>query len=178
MTPRESNAFAAALLGLAPLVFVAADLRAGLVLGSGVAVAFAVLAATRWFDRGTSAFATALWCTVAAAVSIWLAAAWAAAPAGFDAVLPLAAANAVWWQRGATGQLPLPPGAALIAAPVAAGALRGAAALAPPGFPDAFVDLLAWLVSPGGLLIAAALAVALFRTLHRAASPPQDPPLA
>ena len=168
----------AALLGLAPLLFAAVDLRSGVALGSGVGSALVVLTLTLSLTRTTvpSAFGVTLWSTLAAAVSTWLVAAWVAPAPGIVAVLPLAAANAVWWRCAASGGAPLSPGAALAGAPVIVGALRGGADAAY----GPLAGLLQWLVSPGGLLILAALAAALHQTFDRRPAPPpaQDTPTA
>lgn len=173
----------AALLGLAPLLFAAVDLRSGVALGSGVASALVALTLTLSLTRTTapSAFGVALWSTLVAAVSTWIVAAWVAPAPGVVAVLPLAAVNAVWWRCAASGGAPLSLGAALAGAPVIVGALHSGAdtALRDAAYAP-LAGLLSWFVSPGGLLILAALVAALYQTLdHRPAPPPaQDTPTA
>lgn len=174
---------ATALLGLAPLLFAATDLYSGMALGGGVAAAWVVLtlalALTR--TRAPSAFGITLWATLAAAVSSWLIAAGFAPGSPVIAVLPLVAANAIWWRLDAPPAAAMRLDASLALAPLAVGALRGAAdsLLAQRGRTP-LTELLSWLASPPGLLVLAALLAALHQTLRRrpAQPPAQDPPTA
>lgn len=165
----------AACLAAAPLLFAAADLRSGVALGGTVAATLcalhAVLATTR--DEPAGPYAQALWSSVVAAAASWLLAAWLPLPAAAFALLPLAAANPLWW-HGRDGAVSLRLGIALALAPVAIGAAREAAAAvmhATSGPPLA--EFAHWLVSPPGLLFAAALVAAVYNAIvHSNGKPP------
>lgn len=186
MTAPEKSAAtdpAAALLGLAPLLFAATDLRSGLALGGGVAMALVVTGLALALTRTTvpSGFGITLWATLAAAVSSWLIAAGFAPASPVVAVLPLAAANAVWWRLHASPSAGLPLDASLALAPLAVGALRDAADALPQHMGRTpLAELLSWLASPAGLLVLAALVAAFHQALRRrpAAPPAQDTPTA
>ncbi|GMV29608.1 MAG: hypothetical protein AMXMBFR59_17330 [Rhodanobacteraceae bacterium] len=177
------TALATALLGLAPVLFAATDLYSGMALGGGIAAAWVVLTLTLALTRTTapSAFGITLWATLAAAVASWLIAAGLAPAPPVIAVLPLAAANAVWWRLDLPPAATLQLDASLALAPLAVGALRGAAdtLLAQRGRTP-LTEMLSWLSSPPGLLVLTALLAALHQSLCRRPAPPpaQDPPTA
>lgn len=166
---------------LAPLLLCATDLRSGIELGSGVATTIIVLLLASRVTRTAPAtgFSLALWSTLAAAVASWTVAAWTAALPDVVAIVPLAAVSAALWRTDAR-RIPLPPLVALTLAPAAVGALRSTVAVIERGVvPTPVPELLAWLASPVGLLILAALAAALRQALrHRPVSPAQDSPSA
>lgn len=170
---------AAALLALAPLSFAASDLQAGMVLAGGTAATLVLLQLTASLTRAESAsgFSIGLWATVAAAISSWIVAAVDTPSPAVMAVLPLAAANAAWWRQPVASERLAAAGLPLVCAPLAVGALRSGADASVYG---GAISLPAWLLSPCGLLVLAALAAALHQALYRRpASPPaQDPPTA
>ncbi|WP_257389361.1 hypothetical protein, partial [Tahibacter caeni] len=150
---------AAAVLAAFPLLLAAEDLRSGLQLGGAVAAALTLLQLLSLLTRtaaSSGAFAAACGTTVAAAAASWLLAAYGLIAPEIAALLPLAVANPAWWQSAGAPSL----GLLLVAAPPLAGALRSAsawlAAIDDGGF---LTGASAWLLSPAGLPIVAALAL-------------------
>ncbi|MBL8300537.1 MAG: hypothetical protein JNN30_19540 [Rhodanobacteraceae bacterium] len=175
------TSLAAALLGHAPLLLAATDLRSGLALGCGSLLALAMLATTLSLTRvrAPRALSITLCSSVAAAVSTWFVAAWITPAADIRSVLPLAAANAACWQQAARGKAALGLATTLVFAPVLVGALRSATGAAQHGLAYAPLgELLAWLTSAGGLLLLAAITAAVFQTFAQRSNPfpAQDPP--
>lgn len=155
--------FVAAALAAAPLLWAAEDLRSGLQLGGAVAATLTVLQLLSLLTRtaaASNAFAMTCWATVAAAAASWLLTAYGLIAPELVALLPLAAANPAWWRSGGAPAV----GLLLVLAPPVVGALRGAAAwIAADGDGGFAAGSAAWLLSPAGLLIVAALVLALFR---------------
>ncbi|HVH32700.1 MAG TPA: hypothetical protein VM847_01140 [Tahibacter sp.] len=158
--------FVAAALVAAPLLWAADDLRSGLQLGGAVAAILTLLQLLSLLTRTTAtsnAFAMACWATVTAATASWLLAAYGLIAPELVALLPLAAANPAWWRSDGSPAI----GLLLVFAPPVVGALRSAAAwIAADGDGGFVAGSAAWLLSPAGLLIAAALMLALFRRLR------------
>jgi len=163
----------AAALAAAPLLWAAEDLRSGLQLGGAVAAVLTVLQLLSLLTRTAAAdnpFATACWTTVAAAAASWLLMAYGLIAPELVALLPLAAANPVWWRSGSAPAI----GLLLVFAPPLLGALRSAAAwIATAGDGGFAAGGAAWLLSPAGLLIVAAVVLALFRQLRGPVAEPR-----
>jgi hypothetical protein len=176
-----TSGFTAALLFLTPLLLSAHDARAGLRLGLAV-LATLLLVQALLHLAGTqrrSAFAAALWSTVAVALASWFLPAHDLLEPAQIALLPLIAANAAWWKTQQTrSAIALGASSLVLAlACVAIGLLRGiVAALAPDGSRMFISGLAQWLASPPGLAITAALALALWQHLRPlpAAAPERD----
>lgn len=168
---RDALAVAAA-LAATPLLWAADDLRSGLQLGGAVAAVLALLQLLSLLTRtaaASNAFAMTCWATVAAAAASWLLAAYGLIAPELVALLPLAAASPAWWRSGGAPAV----GLLLVLAPPVIGALRSAAvAIAATGDGGFVAGSAAWLLSPAGLLIVAALA--LFRRLRGLAAEPHS----
>lgn len=165
----------AAVLAAAPLLCAAGDLRSGLQLGGAVAAVLTLLQLPLLLTRTATAadtFAAACWATVAAAAASWLLAAYGLIAPELVALLPLAVANPAWWRSDGAPAV----GLLLVFAPPLAGTLRSAAARLAAADDGGFLaGSIAWLLSPAGLLIAAALMIALYRQLRgHAAGPTTD----
>ncbi|MBN8741173.1 MAG: hypothetical protein BGP24_08355 [Lysobacterales bacterium 69-70] len=172
LTGRRFIVHAAAALAAAPLLFAAEDLRSGLQLGGAVAAALTLLQLALLLTRTAAAAGTSAaagWATVAAAAAGWLLAACGLIAPELVALLPLAVANPAWWRSDAAPAV----GLLLVFAPPLVGALRSAAAwLATADDGGVVAGSAAWLLSPAGLLIAAALGLALYRQLRGGADAP------
>ena len=163
----------AACLAAAPLLLAASDLRSGVALGGAVAATLcalhAALAATR--NEPAGPYAQALWSSVVAAAASCLLAAWLPLPAAAFALLPLAAANPLWW-HGRDEAASLRLSLALALAPVVIGAAREAVAVTQTASASPLADFAYWLVSPQGLLFAAALVAAAYNAIFRRTGEP------
>jgi hypothetical protein len=169
---------AAALLFLMPLLLSAHDVSDGLQLGFAALATLLALQGMLYLAGATqrsSAFAAVLWSTVAVALASWFLPALDLLDPSTIALLPLIAANAGWWRTHRTqNAIALGTSSIVLAlACVAIGLLRGVV--------DAFarddlrrvVDGFAqWLASPAGLLITAAVAVALWQLLRPSSGAP------
>lgn len=168
----------AACLAAAPLLLAATDLRSGVALGGAIAATVcavhAALAATR--NESAGPYVQALWSSVVAAVASWLLAAWLPLSAAAFALLPLAAANPLAAQaRDEAAALRLGIALALALAAVVIGSAREAAgAITPATSASVLAAFAHWLVSPPGLLFAAALLAAACNAVFRRTD--QEPP--
>lgn len=173
---------AAALLFLTPLLLSAHGVSAGFQLGFAVLATLLLLQAVlRLYDtpHRHGAFAATLWSTVAAAAASWLLPAYGMLDPPQAALLPLIAANAAWWNtyRMRSGTALGAYSLVLALAGIATGLLRSCAdAFAADSSGLLISGLTRWLVSPPGLAITAALAIALWQYLRLppAAAPERD----
>jgi len=170
---------AAALLFLMPLLLSVHDARDGLRLGFAALVTMLTLQALLPLAGATqrrTAFAAALWSSVAVAFASWFLPAFDLLDPSPIALLPLIAANAGWWRTYRTqNAIALGTSSVVLAvACVAVGLLRGVIdALARDDVRRFVGGLAQWLASPAGLLITAAVALALWQHLHPPAAPPE-----